>query len=314
MKSRWLRFILAICLGVATLVMAGLLLASGSAEEEGITHYQGGTITRTEHSTYLSIMQFYTPGISQKLNQDKFQQSALREHVASNILAARGRAITQDSQQALAEQQWNEFKKSYSDSFSYSGVSVEERLRDLALTEREMISYIEDQIYGRSYFKSKVTEEALQKDYQLNEAEHNFDTYDIRQIYLSFTANGSKIADKSETLLHANEIVRQWKAGADFTDLAKRYSDDPSVAQNGGFYQQSPIYTLDSDIKDEIVRLDLHTVSEPLLAESGYYMVQVEGKHTQSYEEARESLRDSYVQKAYTAFMTDELPKFFSLN
>ncbi|WP_162463120.1 peptidylprolyl isomerase [Paenibacillus psychroresistens] len=299
--------IVAFSLCVVVIWLVSFLAGNGTKDPHIIAEYKGGTIGEQEHVEYQNIMQFFTPGVSQQLTESEYMKKLLMEHIAYKVMEERGRSITQQSQTTVAKAQWDTFKKQYEISFSFNGESLQQRLSKLHLSEAVLTGYIEGQIYGSLYLKSTLDQKALENDYKLNASLHNYDMFDVSQIQISFKPDGLKPRTSEEALKRAKEVIAKLKADEDFSMLTQQYSDDPSLQTNGGQYLNTPIYGLDSDIKQAILDLPLRQISQPLPAESGYYIIRVDKRSTQTYEESMEALMNERVQAAYTDFIAKEL-------
>ncbi len=86
--------------------------------------------------------------------------------------------------------------------------------------------------------------------------------------------------DDAAALALAKETRAKLEAGADFTQLAKQLSDDPSVAVNGGAQGWfSAAAKLDpAFIKAAFALKNVGDLSEPVLTRFGYHLIRLDGK------------------------------------
>lgn len=111
----------------------------------------------------------------------------------------------------------------------------EDGLKRISLNKKDFNKELKDLVKGDSLsyelykkmlkdYKFKVTDSAIKKDYiKTNE------TVKAKHILISF----SKHSDK-DALKIANEVIAKLKAGGNFAELAKKYSEDPGSASSGG--------------------------------------------------------------------------------
>lgn len=295
-------------LSAIAIVGAAVLALSLNRQGDAIAEYKGGTIGAKEHRTFLKIMELYTPGIADQLQDADFRKTAILQHIALDVMAERGKHAMQEDVQSAALDRWEAFKAGYAESFSSNGERWSERLQALGLSEEEVIRFNVKQIYGDMYLKSSLNMEVLKRDHQLNADRHYFDRFDWDRIFISCVPVDAKARTRGEAGTLAGEIVLKLRAGHSFAELARAYSDLPLSREDGGHAVDVSLYEIDSDIQEAIVELPLHAISDPLEAEGGYYVVRIDRRSSPSYDEAIEMLKDSYVQDLKMAFMKEELP------
>jgi peptidyl-prolyl cis-trans isomerase SurA len=119
------------------------------------------------------------------------------------------------------------------------------------------------------------TERELRKFYDDNLAQlpPQPATVSIRQLIIAPSFSDSSL---EATKLQADSIIRELRGGADFAVAARRFSQDPgSAAQGGSLGWQRP----DGFVRafaDAILRLPRGTISEPVVTEFGVHIIQVE--------------------------------------
>ncbi len=77
-----------------------------------------------------------------------------------------------------------------------------------------------------------------------------------------------------------NEIL----AGKSFTDVAKKYSDDPSVAQNGGYLGYFSGFQMVFPFEDAAYKTAVGEISQPIRTRFGYHIVKVSDRRPASGE------------------------------
>lgn len=95
--------------------------------------------------------------------------------------------------------------------------------------------------------------------------------------------------DSSQALAMVDEIYTKLQGGADFSELAKEYSDDPSTAKRGGDLGTGRLLPSMEEIK---IRLDQEEYSRPFSTRFGWHILKVtEASGNKSFEENKAELR-----------------------
>jgi len=101
-----------------------------------------------------------------------------------------------------------------------------------------------------------------------------------------------------KTEQEAKDLVKQLKAGADFTELAKKSSDGPSAQTGGdlGYFSRGQMV---KPFEDVAFALKAGEVSGPIQTEFGWHVIKVEDKRNRpvpAFDEVKEQLMASLVQ------------------
>jgi peptidyl-prolyl cis-trans isomerase SurA len=120
--------------------------------------------------------------------------------------------------------------------------------------------------------------------------------YRFRTILVRVPVTG---ADSIRARQRAESVRRQALTGVPFDTLARRHSDDPGTAPDGGRLGELPLDALTPPFDSVVLGLDSGDVSEPVLSEHGYHVLKVLAKQearTLSYLEMQDRIR-SYLQQ-----------------
>jgi len=165
-----------------------------------------------------------------------------------------------------------------------------ERLRLISLEVRSKIQVSEKEI--QDYFS------AHSGNYQVDEAFH------ARQIFFAIPAAATEDQQK-KILEKAEKVLREAKSGADFAELAKKYSDDPSGKEGGdlGFLNKGELLP---EFEKALISMRVGEVSELVRTSAGIHIIKLEdyreGK-TQSLDSAKREVEDLlYKQKSEERF------------
>ncbi|MRR55916.1 MAG: peptidylprolyl isomerase [Deltaproteobacteria bacterium] len=165
-----------------------------------------------------------------------------------------------------------------------------ERLRLISLEVRSKIQVSEKEI--QDYFSAHAG------NYQVDEAFH------ARQIFLAVPAAATE--DQQKRILEkAEKVLREAKSGADFSELAKKYSDDPSGKEGGdlGFLNKGELLP---EFEKVLISMRVGEVSGLVRTSAGIHIIKLvdyrEGK-TQSLDSAKREVEDLlYKQKSEERF------------
>lgn len=102
--------------------------------------------------------------------------------------------------------------------------------------------------------------------------------YEVRLIFLRRSAGELQDRATEETL---RNIKKKLEAGESFDQLAKRYSQDSRSIKNGGYVGWVSKKDLDPTVYSMLPHLKSGEISDPIVAEQGWYLVQVVSEKTQ---------------------------------
>jgi len=122
-----------------------------------------------------------------------------------------------------------------------------------------------------------VTDADLQRFYDQNKDSFRVpERVDVRHILLKTTDKPA--TEEPKIKAKAEDIEKQLKAGANFAELAKKYSEDPGAAQTGGEYKGVTRGQMVPEFEQAAFSLKPGQISDPVKTTYGYHILQVE-KH-----------------------------------
>jgi len=189
-----------------------------------------------------------------KMGVQQFEQEVKAEIAQHKLIAAIGSAITVSNKEITEEVKRQDTKVK----FQYAVVSLDDVKNQIKPTDAELKAFYQQnkQQYVNSIpekIKAKyilidtskleqqvtITPAELEQYYHENQDEYRVpETVTVRHILIKTPtpdANG-KVDQKAVDAARAkaDDIEKQLKAGADFAELAKKYSEDPGSAKDGG--------------------------------------------------------------------------------
>jgi foldase protein PrsA len=209
--------------------------------------------------------------------------------------------VTEKQVDARLEQ----IKKQY---FGGDAKKYEKQLKDQGLTDKQVRADIRAQIVSEEIFEkvtkdAKVDEAAIAKFYEENKAQYSQpESREVRHILV-------------KSRQQALDLAAQLKAGADFGELAKKFSEDTGSKANGGKLTVSKGQTV-APFDRTAFLLKNDVISGPVKTEFGYHIIQpladVKPAKVTPLKEVKESIRQQLQQTKKNEAMTkwvDELKK-----
>jgi peptidyl-prolyl cis-trans isomerase C len=137
------------------------------------------------------------------------------------------------------------------------------------------------------------------------------DKYRIpEQVDASHILIDTRTRDREAALKIAQGVRAKLAAGADFSELAKEVSDDPSAKQNGGHLNWFDRKTMDPAFTEVAFSLkNVGELSQPVLSSFGYHVIRLDGHraaHARTFEEVLPELIAEERRK-YIATQRDDL-------
>ncbi len=139
----------------------------------------------------------------------------------------------------------------------------------------------------------------------------------IAQILFAVPAGNMNIRDHAKQL--ADSVYKALKAGADFGEMAKKYSDDRMTFMNGGLLPDFGVAKYDGAFEQKAFSLKNDSdISEPFQTEYGYHILKRisrlpvpanKSDETYMYNLGQEVLKDSRIASAKEKFVKEVLSK-----
>jgi peptidyl-prolyl cis-trans isomerase D len=121
------------------------------------------------------------------------------------------------------------------------------------------------------------TDAELQRIYDQNKDQYRTpERVDVRHILLKTTDKPA--TEEPKIKAKAEDIEKQLKAGANFAEMAKKYSEDPGAAQSGGEYKGVTRGQMVPEFEQAAFTLKPGQISDPVKTTYGYHIIMVE-KH-----------------------------------
>jgi peptidyl-prolyl cis-trans isomerase C len=123
----------------------------------------------------------------------------------------------------------------------------------------------------------------------------NRDNYRVvEQVAVSHILFDTKSRNKEQALKLAQDARARIVAGADFNELARQLSDDPSAKQNGGHIAYFDKSKMDPAFSDAAFGLkNVGDVSVPVLSSFGYHLIRLDGRNparVKSFDEVKDQI------------------------
>jgi len=219
---------------------------------------------------------------------DPQQLDALREHVLDEMIDEN--VLVLKAQKDSVQVEASEVEEMLSEQFrtvksSMSEAEFGEMLGRVGLTERQLKSRYRKEIRHRLLYRQMRNELA----YRLHITRLDIDNF--RQAYqgrlppqISISHINIKVRPDEQALAAKRAVIedieRKLAAGEEFADLARAYSEDPGTASQGGDLGCfGPGELLPgSEFEEAAFRLKPGEVSEPVLTQIGYHLIQLREK------------------------------------
>jgi peptidyl-prolyl cis-trans isomerase D len=108
-------------------------------------------------------------------------------------------------------------------------------------------------------------------------------------------AKGADAKTDAAAKAKAADVLKQLKAGGNFADLAKKYSEDPGSKDQGGELPMIPTASLDPAYAKAAMALGTGETSGLVRSQFGYHIIQTESKET-AHTKALADVKDSIVE------------------
>lgn len=169
----------------------------------------------------------------------------------------------------------------------------------------------------------QVTDAEVRKSF--NSDPKRFDQAKISVIMIGFAdpkVPGAKVdlPNESDAKAKAADLAVQARQGADFSDLAKKYSQDKSGPEGGAFGKVRRSDNIPEEVRNAIFALKPGGISDPVKLGPGFYVIKLDEMIPAKFEDVRDQLSTSMKNEAQQKWLqslqkqfevTIEKPEFF---
>jgi peptidyl-prolyl cis-trans isomerase D len=258
--------------------------------ELGATFFPGGKFVGME--AYENLL------ASHDLTRDEFEQSIGDSILIRKLQAAVSGGVTVTDAEVRKEFE----KRNTKVKFDYAVIKKDDILKTLHPTEPELQAFYErnKQTYvnsipekrqlkyvvldnGRILAQTNVTQQQLEDYYNQHRDEFRIpEQVTVRQIVINKPLPGSdgKIDQKAldAARAKADDVAKQLKAGANFADLAKKYSDDATKEQGGLVGSVRPDVFPDAAVKAAVTSTAKGKSSDVISAGYAFVIIRVDDR------------------------------------
>jgi peptidyl-prolyl cis-trans isomerase D len=118
------------------------------------------------------------------------------------------------------------------------------------------------------------TDAELQMAYNQNQANYRL-AERVNERHILLMTQGKPAGDDPKIKAKADDLVKQLRAGADFAEMAKKYSEDPGSASKGGEYDGVVRGQMAPEFEKASFSLKPMAISDPVKTQYGYHIIQV---------------------------------------
>jgi peptidyl-prolyl cis-trans isomerase C len=158
-----------------------------------------------------------------------------------------------------------------------AGVIEKEDLLDADMVAAELNEFRKEMIISRyfeTFLKDKVTDTAVQNYYNTHAGDYEEKKVHAAHILIRTNSKMSE-TERKVKLTTAQEAYSKIKAGQDFAEIAKDYSEDKVSAKKGGDLGWLKQGSIDERFSKTLFELEPGQVSEPFETPFGFHIIKV---------------------------------------
>ncbi|WJQ81755.1 peptidylprolyl isomerase [Brevibacillus brevis] len=285
-----------------------LTLPYAADQKAVIVEYQGGTVTGKEFEEFLRVINFMNPqqGTMIEMADSKSLKAFAREFTATKVLASRSDDAMKKESKELAEKTFEKIKTQYMGFLGKDEAQFNKLMDGQGVTKDMIINQMDLINQSINVMKKNIDDATLKQTYdQMDKASRTVAS--VRHILIS-----TEKRTPEEALKISNDLEARLKKGEDFAKLATEFTDDPGSKQSGGLYENADVTQWVPEFKEASLTQKVGEVGPPVKTNFGYHIIKVENRKEKTFDEMKEQLRASSLEKAYDTFAKTELDKLIT--
>lgn len=305
-------FTLILCL------MMTLSLVGCSSDKKAVAIVNGQDITLGNYEKLLALNKssmeaYYGSEIwSTEIEEGKTYEETLRDMVLETMIGSE--VVYQQAEKdkvAPTEEQIQEQIDSFNESIK-DDTDYQAELKKMGIDEEFLkFQFARDLANSNLQEKfeedTKISENDMKKYYEDNKDDFYTDTVTASHILIKTQDDeGNELSDtkKKEAKKKAEEVLAKVKAGEDFAELAKEYSEDSSASSGGdlGTFGRGQMVT---EFEDAAFAMNAGEISDIVQTEYGYHIIKVTDRvnKQESYEDVKDKIKSTLVSEKYAEYI-----------
>ena len=299
------RLPLSLCALALTFVLAGCSLGGGDEKvpADAVAVVDGEEIAKSDYDALLAQAKKSYKNQKREFPKAGSQEFQTLKNQAVQFLVQREQfeqeaaALDVEVTDKQIEARLTQIRKQY---FGGDKKKYEAQLKEQGLSEKQVRNDIRAQIISEKIFeevtrKVKVTDKEIEDYYLKNKAQYGQpERREVRHILV-------------KTKTKADELYGQLQSDADFSELAKKFSEDTGSKANGGKLTISRGQTV-APFDKTAFQLKKNEISKPVKTEFGFHIIQpigdVQPAKTTPLKEVKDSIRQQLLQTKKNETMT----------
>ena len=267
-----------------------------------LVKFDGGKVTQKELTKYLVFLKNQDPTSVPAVTDPQYvvlQQNITDSLVVLKLLdqygAKNGFTVTAKE----LSDEYDKLVKSYASEAAFEQDLIDRKIDRSFLDEQIRSQLLRDKINTKVTEKIVVSDAETQKYYEDNK-DTLFKVPDqvrVSHILIQFNvASGAPVTDaiKAEARKKIDDVASQLKNGADFAEMAKKYSEDTASAPNGGDIGLISKGATVPEFENVAFALEIGKISDVIETTYGYHILKVTEKkasYVQTYDEVKDTAK-----------------------
>ena len=236
--------------------------------------------------------------------KDKYKTLVLDQMINTELLAQNAEKEGIKVTDKEIQSSYNDLKTYVNSDEKIKGAAEELGITDEFLKEQAKLSLLIQKSQEKFYSEEKVSDSEMKKYYDEHIDEYKKDEVEASHILIKTTDDNNKPlseAEQKKAKEKAEKVLKEVKAGGDFAELAKKYSQDPGSAANGGALGAFGKGMMVKEFEDAAFGMEPGEVSDLVKTDFGYHIIKVTDriKETTSFDEAKEGIKEEILKNKY---------------
>lgn len=236
--------------------------------------------------------------------KDKYKTLVLDQMINTELLAQNAEKEGIKVTDKEIQSSYNDLKTYVNSDENLKGAAEELGINDEFLKEQAKLSLLIQKSQEKFYSEEKVSDSEMKKYYDEHIDEYKKDEVEASHILIKTTDDNNKPlseAEQKKAKEKAEKVLKEVKAGGDFAELAKKYSQDPGSATNGGALGAFGKGMMVKEFEDAAFGMEPGQVSNLVKTDFGYHIIKVTDriKETTSFDEAKEGIKEEILKNKY---------------